>query len=59
MRVLKISKGFRMNALNECVTLPKILLMGRWLQKAGFCPGEQVKVSIHQNRITITKNESA
>jgi hypothetical protein len=45
----------RKNFLNRYISIPKILLQGKWLEKSGFLIGEMVKVTITDNCITILK----
>ncbi|WP_250512936.1 SymE family type I addiction module toxin [Caballeronia sp. INDeC2] len=34
--------------------VPWIRLAGRWLEHAGFAPGQRVKVNVEQGRLVIT-----
>lgn len=38
------------------ITVPELLLKGKWLQEAGFDPGQEAQVEVYQNRIVIRKS---
>ena len=41
----------------ESTSYPRIRLQGNWLAKAGFKPGDRLRVYVTQNRIEIRKEE--
>lgn len=58
-RSLKIGYGVRSKRSarwNESETVhPKLSLMGRWLERAGFEIGDRVKVSVEFGRLVVEK----
>ena len=36
---------------------PQIVLQGKWLEQAGFTPGDKITVSCQEGQLTITKDE--
>lgn len=36
---------------------PQIVLQGKWLEQAGFTPGDKITVGCQEGRLTITKDE--
>ena len=56
LRQLKVYQKSSQRAY-KYVSLPEIRLMGKWLQKAGFKCGQNVRVLHQKNRIVITNEE--
>jgi toxic protein SymE len=38
------------------ITVPELLLKGKWLQEAGFKPGQDAHVEVYKNRIVIRRS---
>ncbi|MFD2742894.1 MULTISPECIES: SymE family type I addiction module toxin [Sphingobacterium] len=51
-RKLKIHCKFRSRRWDN-IAVPEIRLEGKWLEEAGFKPGEHVIVCVRKNRLTI------
>jgi len=59
-RKLKIHSKFQTRTSNH-ITIPSIILEGKWLEKLGFDKGKMVIIEQKKNKLTITlekiKNE--
>lgn len=52
-RKLKIQPK-TVNRTFNYVIVPEILLKGKWLEEAGFKPGQHVQIEQQKNKLTIT-----
>ena len=54
-RSLKIAESYIFRKWQPAKINPKIIISGNWLKNAGFEPGEQINIEVHQNKLIITK----
>lgn len=52
-RALKIGARSRQNVMRKFKTVPEIKLAGKWLEAAGFTPGEMVEIMIESGLISL------
>ena len=57
-RVLTVSSIMPATHRNNETPLPFIRLIGRWVQEAGFLPGDTITVEVEYCRLTVTKKNS-
>lgn len=53
-RRLKIHKKYQRRAYFRGITVPEIILRGKWLDKLGFKEGEMVTIKEEKNKLTIS-----
>lgn len=56
-RQLKVVSKFQTRANYQCIIVPEIRLVGKWLRESGFEEGKQVKVEVLNKKLIITLNE--
>ena len=54
VRVLKVHERYRDGEFRSGI-YPEIRLAGNWLNRAGFKPGDKVKVEVRSKRLIINK----
>jgi toxic protein SymE len=52
-RKLKIQPKIILRSYDKTI-VPEILLKGKWLEEAGFKPGQNVQIEQKKNKLTIT-----
>lgn len=58
VREIKIQPQYRRNSLINDKIVPSLLLCGNWLERAGFYPGDHVKIIVQDGLLVIQKDKS-
>ncbi len=53
IRQLKISSQYQRRKTIWDQLFPKLVISGKWFQKAGFAPGDQANIEVHPDCIII------